>query len=423
MASALERIRKAHDSAHALAAATTGQKNAALNNIARLLIERTEGILAANRLDVADAGNNGVSDSLVDRLRLTVERIQEISNAARSIINLPDPIGEVLRGMRLPNGLNLTQVRVPLGVIGCIYEARPNVTIDIATLAIKSGNAAVLRGGSAALHTNAVLVQVLRDAVAEAGIDPDVVQTVDEFGRDGGLEMMRAVGLIDVLIPRGGAGLIQQVVQEAKVPTIQTGDGVVHIFIDETAREDWAIDIVVNAKVQRPSVCNAVETVLIHEGAAKRILPNLLNELVDRQVRIHGDEYTASVNSATIPATEEDWSTEYHDLDLSVKVVRDLDEALAHIARYSTKHTEAIITENVENAERFLATVDASTVMVNASTRFTDGGEFGFGAEVGISTQKLHARGPMGLRELTSTKWIVRGEGHVRAGSAGSQVV
>ncbi len=423
MATAFERIRKAHDSAHALAAATTGQKNTAIENVARILVERAEGILAANRLDVADAGKNGVSDSLVDRLRLTTERIQEISKAAQSIVNLPDPIGEVLRGMRLPNGLNLTQTRVPLGVIGCIYEARPNVTIDIATLAIKSGNAVVLRGGSAALHTNAVLVQVLRDALDQAGIDPDVVQTVDEFGRDGGLEMMRAVGLIDVLIPRGGAGLIQQVVQEAKVPTIQTGDGVVHIFIDETAREDWAIDIVLNAKVQRPSVCNAVETVLIHEGAAQRILPNLLNQLIDRQVRIHGDEYTASVNAATIPATEEDWATEYHDLDLSVKVVRDLDEALDHIAKYSTKHTEAIITENVENAERFLATVDASTVMVNASTRFTDGGEFGFGAEVGISTQKLHARGPMGLRELTSTKWIVRGEGHVRAGSAGSQVV
>lgn len=423
MATALERIRRAHQSAQSLAGATTGQKNLALQNVAALLVERTEAILAANLLDVADAGKNGVSESLVDRLRLTVARIEEIAKAAESIVNLPDPIGEVLRGMRLPNGLNLTQTRVPLGVIGCIYEARPNVTIDIATLAIKSGNAVVLRGGSAALHTNAVLVQVLRDAVAQAGIDPEVVQTVDEFGRDGGLEMMRAVGLIDVLIPRGGAGLIQQVVQEAKVPTIQTGDGVVHIFIDETAREDWAIDIVLNAKVQRPSVCNAVETVLVHEGAVARILPRLLDELIAKNVRIHGDEVTAALNSATIPATEEDWAAEYHDLDLAVKVVRDLDEALAHIAKYSTKHTEAIITENVENAERFLATVDASTVMVNASTRFTDGGEFGFGAEVGISTQKLHARGPMGLRELTSTKWIVRGEGQVRAGSAGSQVV
>jgi glutamate-5-semialdehyde dehydrogenase len=423
MATALERIRRAHQSAQSLAGATTGQKNLALQNVAALLVERTEAILAANLLDVADAGKNGVSESLVDRLRLTVARIEEIAKAAESIVNLPDPIGEVLRGMRLPNGLNLTQTRVPLGVIGCIYEARPNVTIDIATLAIKSGNAVVLRGGSAALHTNAVLVQVLRDAVAQAGIDPEVVQTVDEFGRDGGLEMMRAVGLIDVLIPRGGAGLIQQVVQEAKVPTIQTGDGVVHIFIDETAREDWAIDIVLNAKVQRPSVCNAVETVLVHEGAVARILPRLLDELIAKNVRIHGDEETAALNSATIPATEEDWAAEYHDLDLAIKVVCDLDEALAHIAKYSTKHTEAIITENVENAERFLATVDASTVMVNASTRFTDGGEFGFGAEVGISTQKLHARGPMGLRELTSTKWIVRGEGQVRAGSAGSQVV
>jgi glutamate-5-semialdehyde dehydrogenase len=423
MASAIDKIKLAKASAASLAQATTGQKNDALRQIAALLITHTPEILEANAIDVANAGDNGVSESMVDRLRLTEARIQEIANAALSIVNLPDPIGDVLRGMSLPNGLKLTQVRVPLGVIGCIYEARPNVTIDIATLAIKSGNAAVLRGGSAAQNTNGVLVSVLQEALAQAGLQRDAIQTVDEFGRDGGLEMMRAVGLIDVLIPRGGAGLIQQVVQEAKVPTIQTGDGVVHIFVDETARLDWTLDIVTNSKVQRPSVCNAVETVLVHAAAAERILPSLLDALGERGVTIHGDEAAQSAYFATVPATEEDWAAEYHDLDLAVKVVADLDEALAHIEQYSTKHTEAIITENVENADRFLAEVDASTVMVNASTRFTDGGEFGFGAEVGISTQKLHARGPMGLAELTSTKWIVRGAGHVRAGSAGSQTV
>jgi glutamate-5-semialdehyde dehydrogenase len=248
-----------------------------------------------------------------------------------------------------------------------------------------------------------------------SGINSDAVQTVDEFGREGGTQMMHAVGLIDVLIPRGGAGLIQQVVQEAKVPVIQTGDGVVHIYIDESARLDWSVDIVQNAKVQRPSVCNAAETLLIHESAVERILPAVLDKLSESGVTIHGDAVTQANYFAAVPATEEDWATEYHDLDIAVKVVKDLDEALAHIAKYSTKHTEAIITENVENADRFLAEVDASTVMVNASTRFTDGGEFGFGAEVGISTQKLHARGPMGLAELTTTKWLVRGSGQVRA--------
>jgi len=315
----------------------------------------------------------------------------------------------------LPNGLKVSQVRVPLGVIGVIYEARPNVTIDIATLAIKSGNALVLRGGSAAEHTNAVLVRLLQDALALAGLDSDAVQTVDEFGRDGGVSMMHAVGLIDVLIPRGGAGLIKQVTQEARVPVIQTGDGVVHIFIDESANAQWSVDIVHNAKVQRPSVCNAAETLLIHRAAVDRILPAVIEKLVADRVRIHGDSATAAIYSGTIAATEADWETEYNDLDLAIKVVENIDEALAHIAKYSTKHTESIITEDVQNAERFLAKVDAAAVMINSSTRFTDGGEFGFGAEVGISTQKLHARGPMGLQELTSTKWLVRGAGHIRS--------
>jgi glutamate-5-semialdehyde dehydrogenase len=415
MVTAIEKIRLAKGASASLGQASTATKNEALRQIAELLPVRADEIIAANAKDLAKGQAEGMTDSLQDRLRLDHGRIQAIADAVRDIIALPDPIGDVIRGMSLPNALKLTQVRVPLGVIGVIYEARPNVTIDIAVLAIKSGNATVLRGGRAAENTNAVLVALLQDALALAGLDSAAIQTVDEFGRDGGVEMMRAVGLIDVLIPRGGAGLIRQVVDEAKVPVIQTGDGVVHIYIDETARLDWAVEIVHNAKVQRPSVCNAAETLLIHENAVERILPAVLDRLAESGVRIHGDEATQDAFFAAIPATEEDWSAEYHDLDIAVRVVKDLDEALVHIAQYSTKHTEAIITENVTNAERFLNEVDASTVMVNASTRFTDGGEFGFGAEVGISTQKLHARGPMGLPELTSTKWLVRGTGQVRA--------
>ncbi len=414
MITALDKIAMAKAASKGLAQASTIQKNEVLKQISLLLPARATEIIAANQLDLDRGVADGMTESLQDRLRLTSERIQDIADAAAKIISLPDPIGDVVRGMSLPNALKLSQVRVPLGVVGVIYEARPNVTVDIAVLAIKSGNAVVLRGGSAAEQTNKVLVALLQDALQLAGLDRDAVQTVDEFGRDGGVVMMQAVGLIDVLIPRGGAGLIKQVVTEAKVPVIQTGDGLVHIFIDETARLDWSVDIVFNAKVQRPSVCNAAETLLIHEAAVERILPAVLDKLSEGGVTIHGDEATQANFFAAVPATEEDWGMEYHDLDIAVKVVKDLDEALAHIEKYSTKHTEAIITENVENADRFLAEVDSAAVMVNASTRFTDGGEFGFGAEVGISTQKLHARGPMGLPELTSTKWLVRGSGQIR---------
>ena len=414
MITALDKIAMAKAASKGLAQASTIQKNEVLKQISLLLPARATEIIAANQIDLDRGVADGMTESLQDRLRLTTERIQDIADAAAKIISLPDPIGDVVRGMSLPNALKLSQVRVPLGVVGVIYEARPNVTVDIAVLAIKSGNAVVLRGGSAAEQTNKVLVALLQDALQLAGLDRDAVQTVDEFGRDGGVVMMQAVGLIDVLIPRGGAGLIKQVVTEAKVPVIQTGDGVVHIFIDETARLDWSVDIVFNAKVQRPSVCNAAETLLIHEAAVERILPAVLDKLSEGGVTIHGDEATQANFFAAVPATEEDWGMEYHDLDIAVKVVKDLDEALAHIEKYSTKHTEAIITENVENADRFLAEVDSAAVMVNASTRFTDGGEFGFGAEVGISTQKLHARGPMGLPELTSTKWLVRGSGQIR---------
>ena len=414
MTSAIDKIRLAKNAASSLAQAPTAAKNEALRQVSILLTTRAEEIIAANNVDIQNAQAENMTESLQDRLRLNHERIEAISEAVAKIISLPDPFGDVIRGMSLPNALKLTQIRVPLGLIGVIYEARPNVTIDIAVLAIKSGNATVLRGGRAAENTNRVLVQLLQDSLALAGIDSAAIQTVDEFGRDGGAVMMQAVGLIDVLIPRGGAGLIQQVVQEAKVPVIQTGDGVVHIYIDETARLDWSVDIVHNAKVQRPSVCNAAETLLIHEAAVERILPAVLDKLSEGGVTIHGDEATQANFFAAVAATEEDWGMEYHDLDIAVKVVKDLDEALAHIEKYSTKHTEAIITENVENADRFLAEVDSAAVMVNASTRFTDGGEFGFGAEVGISTQKLHARGPMGLPELTSTKWLVRGSGQIR---------
>lgn len=415
MTSAIDKIRLAKNAASSLAQAPTAAKNEALRQVSILLTTRAEEIIAANNVDIQNAQAENMTESLQDRLRLNHERIEAISEAVAKIISLPDPIGDVIRGMSLPNALKLTQIRVPLGLIGVIYEARPNVTIDIAVLAIKSGNATVLRGGRAAENTNRVLVQLLQDSLALAGIDSAAIQTVDEFGREGGAVMMQAVGLIDVLIPRGGAGLIQQVVQEAKVPVIQTGDGVVHIYIDESARLDWSVEIVHNAKVQRPSVCNAVETLLVHEAAVEKILPAVLDRLAASGVKIHGDQVTQDNFFAAVPASEADWAAEYHDLDIAVKVVENLDEALAHIAQYSTKHTESIITENVENAERFLAEVDASTVMVNASTRFTDGGEFGFGAEVGISTQKLHARGPMGLPELTTTKWLVRGSGQVRA--------
>ncbi|BDZ50034.1 gamma-glutamyl phosphate reductase [Frondihabitans sucicola] len=347
-------------------------------------------------------------------MRLDESRLEGLATATELISTLVDPVGESLRGKILPNGLHLTQVRVPFGVVGAIYEARPNVTVDIAALALKSGNAVVLRGGSAAEQTNAVLVEILQDALASVGLPRDAVQTIDEFGRRGATELMRARGLVDVLIPRGSAQLIDTVVRESKVPVIETGAGVVHVFLDESADAQWAVDIVHNAKVQRPSVCNALETLLVHERAAERLLPSVLADLREAGVTIHADERARALFADAVPATEDDWATEYMSLDISVRVVDDLDAALEHIHRYSTHHTESIITNDLGNTERFLAEVDSAVVMVNASTRFTDGGEFGFGAEVGISTQKLHARGPMGLPELTSSKWVVRGAGQVR---------
>jgi len=355
-----------------------------------------------------------MSDGLQDRLRLDEKRLTALAASVLEIAALPDPIGDVVRGSTLENGLQLTQVRVPFGVIGAIYEARPNVTIDIAALALKSGNAAVLRGGSAAENTNRVLVGVIQAALAGTALPIESVQTIDEFGRDGARQLMQARGLVDVLIPRGSADLINSVVADSTVPVIETGAGVVHIFLDESADLETSVAIVHNAKVQRPSVCNALETLLVDSSAAERLLPAVLGRLRASGVTIHADERTRQLFPDTVAATEEDWSTEYMSLDVAVRVVDDLDGALEHIRRYSTKHTESIITNNLGHAERFIAEVDSAVVMVNASTRFTDGGEFGFGAEVGISTQKLHARGPMGLPELTSTKWVVRGSGQVR---------
>ncbi len=410
----VEKLEAARTASIRLATATSRQKNAALRAIADAIMQNESRIIPANQLDLANGRDNGLSEGLQDRLTLDEKRLAALATSLLEIVALPDPVGDVVRGSTLENGLQLTQVRVPFGVVGAIYEARPNVTIDIAALALKSGNAVVLRGGSAAENTNRVLVEVIQSALYETGLPIESVQTIDEFGRDGATKLMQARGYVDVLIPRGSASLINSVVAESKVPVIETGAGVVHVFLDESADLTTAVEIVHNAKVQRPSVCNALETLLVDASSAPRLLPAVLSRLRESGVTVHADERSRAIFPDSVPATEEDWSTEYMSLDIAVKVVDDLDAALEHIRAYSTHHTESIITNDHARAERFLAEVDSAVVMVNASTRFTDGGEFGFGAEVGISTQKLHARGPMGLPELTSTKWVVRGTGQVR---------
>lgn len=410
-----ERMLLAKDAARSVGLLTDSAKTEALLAIAAAIEAATPDIVAANVEDLARGHENGLAEGLLDRLRLDEARVASLAEAVRAVAALPDPVGRILDERILANGVTLTKVSVPFGVVGSIYEARPNVTVDIAALALRSGNSVVLRGGSAAEGTNAALIRTMRAALAAHGVDPEAIQTVDEFGREGARELMRARGIVDVLVPRGSAQLIETVVTESSVPVIETGAGVVHIVLDASAPADWARDIVVNAKVQRPSVCNAVETVLIHRDAASRLVPTVVAALQEQGVTVHGDEEVSQLAEGIVAATEEDWSTEYLSLQIAMRVVGDLDEALAHIRRYSTHHTESIITEDDAHAERFLAEVDSAVVMVNASTRFTDGGEFGFGAEVGISTQKLHARGPMGLNELTSTKWLARGSGQVRA--------
>lgn len=410
--------RRARVAARELATATRATKDGALHSMADALVAAAPEIVAANAVDLASGRAAGLKPGLLDRLTLTPDRIDAIAAALRELAALPDPVGEVVRGSTLPNGLRLRQLRVPMGVVGMIYEARPNVTVDAAGLALKSGNAAILRGGSAAASSNTVIVRVLGEALTSVGLPADAVQSIDEYGRAGAVALMHARGLVDLLVPRGGADLIQTVVRESSVPVVETGVGNCHVYLDASADERMAVDIVMNSKTQRVGVCNAAETLLVHAGAAPRLLPPVLAALAGAGVTLHGDARTAELapdGVAVVPATDEDWATEYLSMDLAVRVVDDLEGAIDHIRAWTSGHTEAIVTADLAASERFVAALDSAAIMVNASTRFTDGGQFGLGAEIGISTQKMHARGPMGLAELTTTKWVVNGEGQVRA--------
>ncbi|NGN92030.1 glutamate-5-semialdehyde dehydrogenase [Nocardioides sp. KC13] len=404
---------KAREASYELAVAPRSVKDAALHAMADALLERADEVLAANATDVARAEASGSPANIIDRLTLTPERLEGIAAALRELAALPDPVGDVVRGSTLANGLELRQVRVPFGVVGMIYEARPNVTVDAAGICLKSGNAALLRGSSNIAASNEAIAAVLRDAVVSAGLPADVIQVVPGEGHDSVKALMRARGLVDVLIPRGGAGLIRTVVEESTVPVIETGVGNVHVYVDKAADLDKALSIVINSKTQRTSVCNSAESLLVHADIAKEFLPKVVPALQERGVQIHGDDAFQAYDRVE-PVTDEDYAAEFLALKISAAVVPSLDAAVQHIRRWSSGHTEAIVTEDLGAARRFTAAVDSAAVMVNASTRFTDGGEFGFGAEIGISTQKLHARGPMGLPEMTSTKYVVTGDGHVR---------
>lgn len=409
-----EKAQAAHDAAVAMSILRSGEKNKALLAMAQALVTHAEEILQANAEDMARAQANAMKTSMQDRLRLTPERIAGMAEGLRQVAQLKDPVGEVIGGSTLPNGLTITKVRVPIGVVGIIYEARPNVTADAIGLCLKSGNTVVLKGGSEALHSNRTIAKILSEAAQKEGVPAGAVQFIDVTDRQAVTELIRMNGLVDVVIPRGSARLIQAVVQNATVPVIETGAGVCHTFVDETADCDMARKIAINAKVQRPSVCNAMETLLVHEKVAQNFLPAMLDDFFKAGVTIFGCERTQKFDEKVQPATAEDWATEYGDLRLSVKIVSGIDEALSHIARYGTRHSECILTRDMQSAKRFQAEVDAAVVYVNASTRFTDGFEFGFGAEIGISTQKLHARGPMALPELTSYKYLVNGDGQIR---------
>lgn len=406
---------QAQASARKLALLDTKEKNRLLGAMAQALVTATPEILAANEKDLAQAVANGISETMQDRLRLTKERIAEMAAGIKEVAGLPDPIGEVEKMWKNEDGLLIGRQKVPLGVIGIIYESRPNVTTDAASLCFKTGNAVILRGGKEAFASNQVLVEILQQALIKEGFTPHVIQFVTDTSHEVATEMMRLTEYLDVLIPRGGAGLIKRVKETATVPVIETGTGNNHVYIDKDAQLDMATAIVDNAKTQRPSVCNAMETLLIHEAVAAEFLPVIAKKLAQHQVELHGDERACQYVPEALPATEADWSTEYLDYILAIKVVDSLEEAIAHINRYNTKHSEAIITDNYFASQKFLQEVDAAAVYVNASTRFTDGFVFGFGAEIGISTQKLHARGPMGLEELTSTKYIIYGEGQIRS--------
>ncbi|WP_141704195.1 glutamate-5-semialdehyde dehydrogenase [Planobispora rosea] len=404
----------AKEAAAELAPLPRAPKDTALRAIADALVARSAEIIEANAVDVARARENGTSEYMIDRLTLDAGRIEAIADAVRQIADLPDPVGEVIRGNTLPNGLELRQLRVPLGVIGIIYEGRPNVTVDAAALCLKSGNATLLRGSSSAYSSNTALVKIMQEALAGTEVPAGAVQLVPGQTRESVKTLMKARGLVDVLIPRGGASLINSVVEESTVPVIETGVGNCHVYVDAEADLDLALEILLNAKAQRPSVCNAAESLLVHTAVADAFVPRALAALAEAGVTVHGDERIAAYGDAVVPATEEDFGTEYLSLDIAAAVVDSLEDAVAHIRKYGSSHTDAIVTRSVTASRRFVALVDSAAVAVNASTRFTDGGEFGFGAEIGISTQKLHARGPMGLPELTSTKWVYTGEGHLR---------
>jgi glutamate-5-semialdehyde dehydrogenase len=413
MATITELGQRAKQASRALALAQTDQKDAALSSAADLLMQRADEILAANAADVERASAGGASSSVVDRLRLSPARLESMASGLRQVATLADPVGEVVKGWRRPNGLLIEKVRVPLGVVAIIYENRPNVTSDAAGLCLKSGNAAFLRGSSGALASNRAIAQVFCEGVAKVGLPEDSLVLVEETSYESAREFMRLRGVVDCLIPRGGPSLIQAVLENATVPYVIDGDGNCHLYVDSSADLKMALSLLVNGKIQRPSVCNATESLVVHREVAPEFLPKAVEALAG--VRLVGDDASRALAPSIEPATEEDWGKEYLDLVLSVRVVDDLDAAIGHIQRYSSGHTEAIVTRDVLSAQRFAREVDAAAVMVNASTRFTDGEQFGFGAEIGISTQKLHARGPMGLSELTTTKYVVTGNGHVRA--------
>lgn len=411
-------VRNAKAASSLLATTSTAEKNAALGAIAEALRSNTDRIVKANDADIAAGTENGMSDALLDRLRLDADRIAAIADSVEDVIDLADPVGDVVVGRTLPNGIRLTQNRVPMGVIGAIYEARPNVTVDIAVLALKSGNASVLRGGSAAQNSNTEIISILRRAVESAGLPVDSISGIDQYGREGAHVLMHARDYVDLLIPRGGADLINMVVQESIVPVIETGVGNVHMFVDSTATVKTAVDLVLNSKTHRPSVCNSLETLLVHEKAAKRVLPKILERLDDAGVIVHADSDVSALAPAGMKVrrvSRRDWAKEYLGLEIAIKLVSGIEEAIEHIRAYSSGHTEVIVTKDLDNADTFVTAIDAAAVGVNVSTRFTDGGELGFGAEVGISTQKLHARGPMGLEQLTTTKWVMMGNGQVRS--------
>ncbi|MDT0109143.1 glutamate-5-semialdehyde dehydrogenase [Listeria booriae] len=414
MSGLVEMGKRAKVATLALSQAKTKQKNEALLALAERLVANTAVILAANEKDLAAAADNGVKDAMLDRLRLTAERVVDMAEGVKQVATLADPIGEVTHMWKNEADLTIGKQRVPLGVIGIIYESRPNVTVDAAVLCFKTGNATILRGGSEAFHSNIALVKIIRESLAASDFPADAVQILEDTSRETAQALMKLNAYLDVLIPRGSARLIQAVLENATVPVIETGTGNCHVYIDKEAQQEMATKIIVNAKASRPSVCNAAETLLIHEAVASAFLPSIIAKLREENVEIRGDEQVAAVVPDVIAATESDWETEFADYILAIKVVPSDDAAIAHINQYGTKHSEAIVTDNYFTSQKFLQQVDAAAVYVNASTRFTDGFEFGFGAEIGISTQKLHARGPMGLNELTSTKYIIYGEGQIR---------